>query len=74
MQLKEEDFLLLKNFCKKKKIKFLLSFFDIKSLQLIKKLNLKEIKIPSGEINNFLLMKEIGKLKKKSYYLQEFQT
>ena len=42
-----------------------MSFFDIKSLQLIKKLNLKEIKIPSGEINNFLLMKEIGKLKKK---------
>ena len=57
MQLKEEDFLLLKNFCKKK-IKFLLSFFDIKSLQLIKKLNLKEIKIPSGEINNFLLIKK----------------
>lgn len=65
LQLKEKDFIILKNFCKKKKIKFLLSFFDTKSLQLIKKLNLNELKIPSGEINNYLLMKEIGKLKKK---------
>ena len=65
LQLKEKDYIVLKNFCKKKKIKFLLSFFDEKSLQLIKKLNLNEIKIPSGEINNFPLITKIGKLKKK---------
>ena len=65
LQFKEKDFIYLKKFCKKKKIKFLLSFFDLKSLQLIKKLNLSEIKIPSGEINNFPFIQEIGKLKKK---------
>jgi len=65
LELKDKDYYTLLNFCKKKRINFLLSFFDVKSLKWIKKLKLKEIKIPSGEINNFPLIKEIGKLKKK---------
>ena len=50
------------NFCKKKKIKPLFSIFDNESLKIFKKLNQSIIKIPSGEINNFPLIKEIGKL------------
>ena len=50
---------------KKKNIKFISSPFDIESLKFLKKFNLDLIKIPSGEINNFPLIKEIGKLNKK---------
>jgi len=47
-----EKFLLLKNYSKKKRIKFICSAFDLKSLDLLKKMKLDIIKIPSGEINN----------------------
>lgn len=51
----------LKQYCKKKKIKFLLSVFDTTSLDFaLKNLNEKIIKIPSGEINNFELLKKIN--------------
>ena len=53
------------NYCKKIKIEFLLSPFDLESIKEIKKLNLKRIKIPSGEINNLPYLKEVAKLKKE---------
>lgn len=53
------------NYCKKIKIEFLLSPFDLESIREIKKLNLKRIKIPSGEINNLPYLKEVAKLKKE---------
>ncbi len=47
---------------KKIKIDFISSAFDIESLKfLYKKLNLKIIKIPSGEITNYPYLKEISK-------------
>ena len=55
----------ISNYCKKKKIEFLLSPFDIQSIINLKKLNLKRVKIPSGEINNYPYLKEIAKLNKK---------
>jgi len=55
----------LANYCKKKNIKFLSTAFDEKSLELLNKFNLDFIKIPSGEITNFPLLKIISKLKKK---------
>ena len=58
------DFLLLKNCCKKNKIKFLLSPFSIKDVKNINKIGIKTIKIPSGEINNLPYLKYIGKQKK----------
>ena len=64
LELKENHYKILHEHCKKEKVKFLLSFFDVESLKWVKKFNLQTIKIPSGEINNFLLLKEIGKLKK----------
>ncbi len=51
--------------CKKKNIGFLTSIFDHTWAKEIKKLNLDFIKIPSGEINNFPLLKSVANLKKK---------
>ena len=55
---------ILKNYSKKKKIKFLCSPFGEKSFFFIKKLSLKYIKIASGEITNFPLLKLIAKYNK----------
>ena len=52
-------------FCKKKKIIFLSSPFDIQSINFLNYLGIKTFKIPSGEITNLPYLKHIGKLKKK---------
>lgn len=51
----------LKRVSEKKKINFLCSGFDIEDLKVIKKLNLKILKIPSGEINNLPYLRYAGK-------------
>ena len=51
--------------CKKKKIKFISSPFDLKSIDLLKKLKLELYKIPSGEITNIPYLRKVGSLKKK---------
>ena len=56
--------LLLKR-CKKKKINFLTSIFAVKDLKKINKYKLDFIKIPSGEITNYPLLRAVAKLKKK---------
>jgi N,N'-diacetyllegionaminate synthase len=74
----ESQFLMLKNLeldiqahkelvlhCKKKNIQFMSSPFDIKSINLLNKLSLNILKIPSGEITNLPYLRQIGKLKKK---------
>jgi N,N'-diacetyllegionaminate synthase len=53
------------NYCKKKKIKFAISVFDHISLKNIKKFNLDFIKIPSGEITNYPLLRDVAKMNKK---------
>ena len=63
-ELNENQIKSLQKFAIKKKIEFLLSPFDLKSINLIKKLNCKRIKIPSGEINNLPYLEKIGELKK----------
>lgn len=55
----------LYKYCKKIKIDFLSSAFDIKSLSFLKKLNLNYYKIPSGEITNLPLLEQFGSLNKK---------
>lgn len=59
------DHLKLIDRCKKKKIRFLSSPFDFKSIDLLKKLKLNLIKIPSGEITNIPYLRKLGGLKKK---------
>ena len=55
----------LLKYSKKKKIKFLSTAFEEKSLSLLKKYKLDYIKIPSGEITNYPFLNQISKLKKK---------
>lgn len=64
-ELSAEDHFELFKHAKKRKIKFLSTPFDLKSLNFLKKFNLEYIKIPSGEITNFLMLNKISKLKKK---------
>ena len=65
LQLSEEDHIALLKYCNLKKIRFLSTPFDIKSFLFLKKLNPKIYKIPSGEITNVPLLKEIGAENKK---------
>jgi len=50
--------------CKKQKIKFLSSAFDIESLDLLSKLGQTIFKIPSGEITNAPYLKHVGAIAK----------
>lgn len=52
-------------YCNKKKIMFLSTPFDLESIKLLSELGLEIFKIPSGEITNFPLIREIAKLNKK---------
>ena len=63
-ELKLKDFLFLKKFAIKKNIKILFSVFDIKSLKNLNEIGFNYIKIPSGEITNYLLLKKIAKFNK----------
>jgi N,N'-diacetyllegionaminate synthase len=53
------------NRCKKKKIIFISSAFDIKSLNYLKKFKLSYFKVPSGEITNIPYLEALGKSGKK---------
>ncbi len=57
-QLTEADHFELKRLCKKYKVKFLTSVFNIKDIPFLRKLNKDCIKIPSHEIYNLKLIKE----------------
>jgi len=65
LEFSRKQFLILYKFCKKNKVKFLTTAFDIQSLLFIRKLNLDYYKIPSGEINNLPYLRLIGSFKKK---------
>ena len=52
----------LKNYSDKIGIKFLVSIFDLKSLHLAKKMGVKTLKLPSGELNNFELIEQLAKI------------
>lgn len=52
-------------YCRLKKIIFLSSPFDLKSVDLLAELGLQIIKIPSGEITNLPYLKKIGALNKE---------
>ena len=67
LELSYNDHLNLKNYSKKKKIKFISSPFDLESLRMLFNLKIYDIKIPSGEINNYILLKNIAKKAKKIF-------
>tara|TARA_B100001057_G_scaffold117896_1_gene116454 strand:- start:20400 stop:21395 length:996 start_codon:yes stop_codon:yes gene_type:complete len=66
VQLSFNEFKILKKYCDKKKIVFISSAFDKKSILFLKSLNPKYFKIPSGEINNLPNLKIISKFNKKT--------
>ena len=65
LELTDEMHIQLMNYCKAKNIMFLSTPFDIGSLNYLVDHGLEIIKLPSGEITNYPLLKEAGKTKKK---------
>ena len=65
-QLKKEDHLKISKLCKKFKLEYMCSAFDLKSLKyLVNKLKIKRIKIPSGEIKSLDQLQYLSNIKKK---------
>ena len=65
LELSPKDHDVLIKYCKKKKIKFLSTPFDLDSIDLLVNLGMDTFKIPSGELNNLPYLRKIGKLNKK---------
>ena len=65
LELSQSNFKTLHKYCKKIDIKFLSTAFDLKSLNFVNSLKPDYFKIPSGEITNLQLIKEITKFKRK---------
>lgn len=62
LELSEEMHYDLIEYCNKKKIKFLSTGFDLESLELLHRLNIKLAKIPSGEITNLPYLRRVAQL------------
>ena len=67
LELSENDHKKIIEYCKKIKISFLSSPFDIESLNLLFKFKIFNIKIASGEITNFALLKKTARKAKKIF-------
>ena len=67
LELTDNNVYELIKYCKKKKISFLSSPFDLQSVNLIFKYKIFDIKIASGEINNYILLKKISQKAKKVF-------
>lgn len=61
LELSEKDFIELKEYCDKRKILFLSTPFDLKSLELLEKIEVSAYKIGSGNITDYFLLKECAK-------------
>jgi len=73
-ELSYDDHKNLIKYCKKKKIQFLSSPFDTDSLKLLFKLGVKNIKIASGEITHYPLLRDIGKKANKVFLSSGMST
>lgn len=61
LELSENSFVKLKNYCDIRGIMFLSTPFDIDSLRFLISIGISIVKVPSGEITNYPLLREIGK-------------
>lgn len=59
--LSDDEFCEIRNYCEHCGIEFLSTAFDIESVKFINDLGVCRLKVPSGEITNYPLLKEIGK-------------
>jgi len=64
LELSQNDFLELYKYSKIKKIEFLSTAFDLKSLKFLNKIGMKRFKIPSGEITNLPYLRKFSLFKK----------
>lgn len=62
--LKQDDFILLKNYCEKIKINFLSTPFDLESLYFLNKIGVSGFKVSSGDLDNYMLLDELKKTTK----------
>lgn len=62
LELTDSDHFILKNYADKFGIEFLSTAFTVESVDFLSKLGLKRWKIPSGEINNIILLEKIAEL------------
>ncbi|MBV1883761.1 MAG: N-acetylneuraminate synthase [Pseudomonadales bacterium] len=62
LELSESEHIALFNYCVECGIQYLSTAFDLESLRQVYKLGVKIIKIPSGEITNYPLLKAISEL------------
>lgn len=60
LELSEDDHRILFDYCKSKKIIYLSTPFDVDSIDLLLKLGVEIMKIPSGEITNLPYLRKIG--------------
>ncbi|RJR32851.1 MAG: N-acetylneuraminate synthase [Desulfobacteraceae bacterium] len=65
LELDESSHLVLYDSCLEKGIQFLSTPFDLESIDLLVRLGLSVIKIPSGEITNLPYLRRVGALRKK---------
>ena len=71
-ELKNKDYFLLKKYCQNMKIDFISSVFDEQSVSfLLNRIGSKVIKLPSGEINNLLILRKLKFVCRFSYYIQQ---
>lgn len=64
IELSEEDYFDIVNYCKEKKITFLCTPWDTPSVDFLEQLDTPAYKIASGDMTNFPLIKHISKTKK----------
>jgi sialic acid synthase SpsE len=65
LELKQNEFKLLRKYCKKKNIYFISTPYDLKSANFLKKINTDIFKVASADISDFLLHKELSLTNKK---------
>lgn len=65
LELNRDSHIELIEYCKRKKIIFLSSPFDLESIDLLNELGQEIFKIPSGEVTNLPYLRKIGSFEKK---------
>ena len=64
LELSEKAHIELIKYCKKKKIKFFSTAFDVEGIEYLNSLNFDFFKIPSGEITNYPYLKKLSEIGK----------
>ncbi len=64
LELSYDDHVALVTYCKKKEIEFMSAPFDMESIDTLISLDVKRIKVPSGEITNLPYLRKIATAKK----------